>query len=166
VVFLYHHRRADDGGSSAGVLGLTLEGASLALDPSYPVRDQFPGSGVRRVYGQRVLFDNGIYFMNYNAGSSPEKLRHDWPDRFRLASSLHPYSGAWHESGDNDRPYFTRGGEFDFDNAAIWQGAMLKYRGRYYLYYENFHAIDDVDQAYQNYDDIHAGSRVGYATAN
>ena len=52
------------------------------------------------------------------------------------------------------------------DLATSWQGAILKYRGRYYLNYENFHAVDDADQAHQNYDDIQAGSRVGYATGN
>ncbi len=42
---------------------------------------------------------------------------------------------------------------------------MFKHRGRYYLYYENFHAVDDVDQPYQSYSNPQAGSRVGFATA-
>ena len=110
-----------------------------------------------------------VYYLNFNAATSALKLRQDWPDRYGLASSLHPYASEWIESLDGAgaaRPYFARGGEFDFDNAAIWQGAMFKHRGRYYMYFENFHAIENRDQPYQHYDHIQTGSRVGYATAN
>jgi hypothetical protein len=42
---------------------------------------------------------------------------------------------------------------------------MVKHRGCYYLYYENFHAIHDVDTAYAEYANPQVGSRLGYATA-
>lgn len=108
------------------------------------------------------MFDNGIYYINYN--SDRDRIAGDWPDRFALAASLHPYAQPWVNSADNARPYFERGAENDHDNGAIWQAAMFKHRGNYYLRYENFHAIDNVDVPYQHYDDLHAGSRVGYAT--
>ena len=116
------------------------------------------------IYGFRVMFDNGIYYLHYNDG--PEVP--DWPDRFVLAATLDPYAGPWVASPTTntaDSTYFRRGTELEPDNGAIWQGCMFKHRGRYYLYYENYHSIDDVDSQYENYADPQAGSRVGFATA-
>lgn len=158
VIFLLY-------GSSTAA-GFRYEDCELRPAPEYPARN---GAADVWTYGQRILFDNGIYYLNYNSGSSPDKLISDWPDRFRLASSLDPYARPWVQSADNDdkkRPYFVRGAPFDFDNAAIWHGSMFKHRGRYYLYYEAYHSVGNVDRPYADYDEIQAGSRVGYATAN
>jgi len=171
VIFLFHHHEALGGVPVTGVTGLRLEGDDLVLHPGYPTREGYRKLDADSIYGERVLFDNGIYYLHVNAGPDFDytKLGGDWPDRFQLASTLHPYRGPWVRSADNgrpERPYFTRGGEFDFDNAAIWQGTMFKHRGRYYLYYETYHAIANVDQPYELYDDLQTGSRVGYATGN
>lgn len=151
---------------SGTVAGFHYEQGLLRPAPEYPARS---GTADVWTYGQRIMFDNGIYYLNYNVGSSPDKLKSDWPDRFHLASSLDPYAGPWVQSAVNDdaeRAYFARGAPFDFDNAAIWHGSMFKYRGHYYMYYETYHSVGDVDRPYADYDDIQAGSRVGYATAN
>jgi hypothetical protein len=77
--------------------------------------------------------------MHVNAGSDKSKLKGDWPERFALFSSLHPYAEPWTGSAEivnTSRSYFSRGEEFDPDNGAIWQGTMFKHRHRYYLYYE------------------------------
>ena len=63
-------------------------------------------------------------------------------------------------------PYFQREGAYDCDNAAIWAGRICKHCGQYYLYYEVFHAIDDVYALFQNDDALQAESVSGYATAN
>lgn len=167
-IFLYHMAKYVPGVSPARISGLRYDGQQLNLNSRYPQKEMLEGYG-DRFYGQRVLFDNGIYYMNFNAGSTVEKLRHDWCDRFKLATSLHPYNQAWTESADNSnpsRPYFARGAENDFDNAAIWQGAMLKFHGRYYMYYENYHNVENVNRPYEDYNHIQTGSRVGFATAN
>ena len=166
-IYLYHLQRGGWEGSAPLVSGLRYDGGELVLNDARPARRMLinhKGS----VYGQRILFDNGIYYLDFNHATTNAKLRQDWPDRYNLAASLHPYGGEWIESADNRddaRPYFARGAEFDFDNAAIWQGAMYKHRGRYYMYFENFHAIEDRDVPYQHYDHLQTGSRVGFATA-
>ena len=135
-----------------------------SLAPGAPVRTSLSRVSGEAIYGFRVLFDNGIYYLHYNEGAQVP----DWPDRFVLAAALDPYAGPWVENAETLRPestYFRRGEPFDPDNGAIWQGTMVKHRGRYYLYYENFHAVDDVDQPYQDYSNPQAGSRVGFATA-
>lgn len=167
-IFLYHSERFVPGVSPARISGLSFDGKNLNLSSRYPQKEMLKDYQ-DNFYGQRVLFDNGIYYMNFNAGSTPEKLRRDWCDRFKLATSLHPYNQTWTESADNSnpaRPYFARGAENDFDNAAIWQGAMFKFQGRYYMYYETYHNIENVNRPYEDYNHIQTGSRVGFATAN
>lgn len=141
---------------------------SGAADP-VPVPHGLVHTGVAResgdsIYGFRVLFDNGIYYLHFNDGPHVP----DWPDRFVLAATLDPTTGPWHvcaATAGPDAAYFQRGGPFDPDNGAIWQGAMFKTGGHYYLYYENYHSIGNVDQQYADYDAPQAGSRLGFATA-
>lgn len=151
------------------VIGLRFDGEKLTLHPDYPSKQSFIKADDDRVYGQRIFFDNGIYYMHVNAGSSKDKLRYDWPDRFQLLTALDPYSGPWVESSENTnilRPYFTRGNKNDPDNAAIWQGTIFKHRNQYFLYYENYHAVKNIDNPYDLYDNVHSGSRVGFAIGN
>ena len=169
VVFLFVKHATPGGVPSSGVVGLRLDGDSLRLHPGYPVRGGAVKASGDRIYGQRILFDNGIYYQHLNAGSGPERLARDWPDRFELYTALDPYAGPWTPSrahADPALPYFSRGGPDDPDNGAIWQGTLFKHRNRYYLYYENFHVIENTEQAYDHYDAVHSGSRVGFATAN
>jgi hypothetical protein len=168
ALFLYHHPLDEAGLFEGMVTGLALAGDDLVLDPAYPTRTAYAGVDFDTVYGERILFDNGIYYLHYNAGSDPFKMSDDWPDRFALAAALHPYAPFVNSAANADplRPYFARGEELDHDNAAIWHGAMLKHRGRYYLYYENYHAVGNVDRPYEGYDAVAIGSRVGFATAN
>ncbi|MEJ7738502.1 MAG: hypothetical protein WKF97_13815 [Chitinophagaceae bacterium] len=164
VILLFHNEFRN-----SMITGLSFDGKDLNLHSDYPTRKIFSKRDRDAVYGQRVLFDNGIYYMHVNAGSGSTKLRKDWPDRFQLFTALDPYQSTWTESRENSnkvRPYFTRGEEMDPDNAAIWQGTMFKFRNRYYMYYGNYHSINNRDNAYDLYDEAHSGSRVGYATAN
>lgn len=163
VILMYYEDRG-----KGMVTGLKFDGKTLQLDTAYPPRPTITKSDGDRTYGQRVFFDNGIYYMNVNAGSDAEKLQKDWPDRFQLFASLDPYSSPWIASGDNDkaRPYFTRGNATDPDNGAIWQGTIFKYRNRYYMYYENYHSVNNVNNPYDQYDKVNPGSRVGFATGN
>ncbi len=169
TLFLFHEYRQSDQIPTTGITGLQFDpqGQQLNLHPDYPTRGSYTKPNGDVIYGERVLFDNGIYYVHYNTDT--DQIKGDWPDRFALAATLHPYSDQWVNSADNynaKQPYFQRGGEFDYDNAAIWSGEMFKFRGRYYLYYEGFHAIDDVNAPYQNYDALDAGSRLCFATAN
>jgi hypothetical protein len=135
-----------------------------ALAPGAPIRTSLSRISGGAIYGFRVMFDNGIYYLHYNEGVQVP----DWPERFVLAATLDPYAGPWVENAETLLPtstYFRRGDPFEPDNAAIWQGCMFKHRGSYYLYYENFHAVDDVNQPYASYANPQAGSRVGLATA-
>lgn len=169
VIFLYHGRRTPENVSTTGIVGLRYDGRNVVLHPDYPAKDSYTKHNKDGIYGERIFFDNGIYYMHVNAGSDEDKLKRDWPDRFQLFTSLHPYASAWNGSSENtntNRPYFTRGGEFDSDNGAIWQGTMFKYRNRYYMYYENFHVIENINQQYDNYDHTQSGSRIGFATGN
>ena len=168
-IFFLFHAHKQDATPTTGITGLQFakEGQEIVLHPDYPTRGSYTKPNGDVIYGERVLFDNGIYYVHYNSAS--DQIQGDWPDRFALAASLHPYSQPWVNSADNSNPkraYFQRGGELDYDNGAIWSGELFKYRGRYYLYYEGFHAIDDVNAPYQNYDALDAGSRLCYATAN
>ena len=171
VIFLYHHSAKPgplgDSTPTTEISGLRYDGRNVTLHPDYPVRNTFTKHNQDNIYGERILFDNGIYYLNVNADS--EKLVGDWPDRFELFATLHPYAGPWVGSADNTnpiRPYFARGSRFDPDNGAIWQGTMIKQRGRYYMYYENFHVVKDLETPYEFYDHKHSGSRVGFATGN
>lgn len=152
------------------VTGLRLDNGKLLLDTTgYPTKKMFEKTDGDRVYGQRIFFDNGIYYMHVNAGTDKSKLKQDWPDRFHLLVADHPYNSNWVESSDNrlkERPYFGRGNENDPDNAAIWQGTLFKYRNQYMMYYENYHSVKNINQPYDRYDDVHSGSRLGFATAN
>jgi hypothetical protein len=166
TVFLLHHQT---GTRIGAVSGLRLAQGEIVLDEGYPQRDSFVEDNGNIAYGERVLFDNGIYYLHYNAASDGAKMNRDWPDRLHLAASLHPYRQTFINSAANvneEQPYFARGAVGDFDNGAIWQGCMFKHEGRYYLYYEAYHTINSVDTPYDAYDDIAAGSRAGYATAN
>ncbi len=132
--------------------------------PGMPLQRSLSRASGGAIYGFRVMFDNGIYYLHYNDGAQVP----DWPDRFVLAATLDPYAGPWVENAATTQPdsgYFRRGSELEPDNGAIWQGTMFKHRGRYYMYYENYHSIDDVDAQYESYDNPEAGSRVGFATA-
>ncbi len=156
-----------------GVDGRAVMAAAVLTDvgtgdprpiPGMPVQRSLSRSSGGAIYGFRVMFDNGIYYLHYNDGVQVP----DWPDRFVLAAALDPYAGPWVENQETTSPdsrYFRRGSELEPDNGAIWQGTMFKHRGRYYLYYENYHSIDDVDAQYASYGDPEAGSRVGFATA-
>lgn len=151
------------------VTGLSYDGKSLQLHPDYPPKASISKSNNDRTYGQRLFFDNGIYYINVNSGSDKAKLKVDWPDKFELFSSLNPYSSSWIESADNSnetRSYFTRGNENDPDNGAIWQGTIFKYRNHYFMYYENYHSVNDINKPYDQYDKVNSGSRVGFATGN
>jgi hypothetical protein len=164
TVFLLHHQ---PGTRIGAVSGLRVSESGIDLDERYPQRDSYVERNGNVAYGERVFFDNGIYYLHYNAASDASKMGQDWPDRFHLAASLHPYEQRFINSADNAReepPYFGRGEPGDFDNAAIWQGCMFKQDGRYYLYYEAYHAIRSVNTPYEAYDDINAGSRAGFAT--
>jgi hypothetical protein len=135
-----------------------------ALAPGMAVHTSLARPSGRAIYGFRVLFDNGIYYLHYNEGPHVP----DWPDRFVLAAALDPYAGPWVASPTTlpeTSIYFRRGSALRADNGAIWQGTMVKHRGRYYLYYECFHSIGDVDAPYADYASPQAGSRVGFATA-
>ncbi len=70
------------------ITGLSFDGKDLSLHPGYSSRKIFSKKDDDAIYGQRVLFDNGIYYMNVNAGSDKTKLRKDWPDRFQLFTAL------------------------------------------------------------------------------
>lgn len=175
VIFLHHHSASPSplpGGGlpppvTSAVSGLRYDGQHVTLHPGYPGRATITKHSQGNSYGERIMFDNGIYYLNVNATS--EKLVDDWPDRFELFATLDPYAGPWTGSADNTnpgRPYFARGGRCDPDNGAIWQGTMVKRRGWYYMYYENFHVLHDVNQPYELYDRTQSGSRVGFATAN
>lgn len=175
-VVLFHLSRDD----TTGIQSMTTTGLRLGpdgvpqLDPQLPSVRSLSRSGTdangrdratKAIYNFRVLFDNGIYYLHYSEGPRVP----DWPTHFPLAAALDPYEGPWVRNEDTNADkatYFTRGGGFEPDNAAIWQGCMVKHRGRYYMYYENFHAIDDINVPYQFYDHPHVGSRVGYAVAN
>ena len=135
-----------------------------ALVPGMPVHESLARPSGRAIYGFRVLFDNGIYYLHYNEGPDVP----DWPVRFVLAAAIDPYAGPWVVSPStlpDTSTYFRRGGALHPDNGAIWQGTMVKHRGQYYLYYEAYHSIGDVDTPYLDYADRQAGSRVGFATA-
>ena len=175
VVLLYHfmtreHRIENEISSDmryTAVSGFQFDGSKLIPYEAYPENRVISKKWEDLIFGERILFDNGIWFMHINAHR--DKLERDWPDRFELYASLDPYLGPWLESSENDnhqRVYFERGLEFDPDNGAIWQGSMLKYRNRYYMYYENYHVIDDVEHMYEKYDHPQTGSRVGFAVAN
>lgn len=169
ILFLFHQWWMTNGVPTTGITGLQFnaEKGDLVLHPDYPTRETYTKPNADVTYGERVFFDNGIYYLHYNSDS--DRIIGDWPDRLALAASLHPYTQPWVNSADNnnsDRPYFERGSEFDHDNAAIWSGQIFALRGRYYLYYEAFHAIDDVNVPYQNYDHLQAGSRLAFATGN
>jgi hypothetical protein len=169
VVLLYHKHSTPEGRPANGVTGFRVRGDSLVRHPGYPTRPNLTKASQERAYGQRLLFDNGIYYLHLNAGSTRDRLDRDWPDRFELYTALDPYAGTWTDSranADSTQPYFTRGAAHDPDNGAIWQGALLKHRGRYYLYYENYHVVENTEQPYDQYDALHSGSRVGFATAN
>lgn len=146
--------------------GLVIDAHGVPqLDPAMPPVTSIGRASGKAIYSLRVLFDNGIYYLHYVEGPQVP----DWPDHFVLAATLDPYRGPWvinEGSVPDNSTYFHRGTEFEPDNGAIWGGTMVKHRGRYHLYYENFHAIDDINQPYQHYNDPQAGSRVGYATAN
>jgi len=169
AVFLFHQFQMPDGTPTTGITGLRFDkgGKDIALAPRYPTRGSYTKPNGDVTYGEGVIFDNGIYYLHYNSATG--KIIGDWPDRLALAASLHPYKGPWTNSADSydpHRAYFERGAENDYDNAAIWSGKLFKHRGRYYLYYEGFHASDDPDQPYENYDNPQNGSSVGFATAN
>jgi hypothetical protein len=134
------------------------------LVPDLPIHNSLSRRNGEPIYGFRVMFDNGIYYLHYNDG--PSGTVPDWPSWFVLTAALDPYTGPWVANPDTltGAGYLSRGTPFQPDNAAIWQGCMFKFRGHYYLYYENFHAIGDVDAEYANYDALQVGSRVGYAT--
>lgn len=134
------------------------------LAPGLPIHTSISRPSGGDIYGFRVMFDNGIYYLHVNDGPQVP----DWPDRFILAATLDPYAGPWVVSPTSvqaDATYFSRGTELEPDNGAIWQGAMFKHWGCYYLYYENYHSIGDVDAQYAYYGNPQAGSRVGFATA-
>jgi len=135
----------------------------LAAD--MPVNRVLQRPGGAEIYGFRVMFDNGIYYLHYNEGPDVP----DWPQRFVLATALDPYTGPWvvnPQTMDDSSDYFRRGLPDDPDNGAIWAGTMFKFRGHYYMYYENYHAIgDDVDDPYRHYVALQEGSRVGFSTA-
>ncbi len=175
IVLLFHHRfkRTREINLKISekrynmVSGFFLKNRSLEKHPEYPAKPAVHKDDNDNLYGERVMFDNGIWYMNVNGHSV--RLVRDWPDRFELFTALEPYQGPWIESHDNlnrIRPYFERGNEIDPDNGAIWQGEMFKYRNHYYMYYENFHAIEDVNEPYQYYNHPETGSRVGYAVGN
>jgi len=167
IVLLFHVKTRTEEQGYQAVTGFGFDGQRLNLHPLYPERNSVCKHNNDYIYGERILFDNGIWYMNINAHSN--KLDRDWPDRFELYTSLDPYEGPWCGSSENtnpEKPYFSRGDEFDPDNGAIWQGAMLKYRNHYYMYYENFHVIDNVEVPYEHYDHLQSGSRVGFAVAN
>jgi hypothetical protein len=175
VVLLYHGMTSEfravhestQGHRYNAVSGFSFDGETLHPHPAYPEKESVYTRKGDLLFGERVLFDNGIWYMHANAHS--ERLVRDWPDRFSLYAALDPYEGAWVESRDSqhpERPYFERGRPFDPDNGAIWQGTMLRYRNRYYMYYENYHVIDNVEEMYEQYDHLQTGSRVGYSTAN
>jgi hypothetical protein len=171
IILLYHHKKRERVRDPAGlprstnaVTGFCFDGHLLNKDPRYPDLTAIHKPERVSIFGERILFDNGIWYMHINAHR--DGLSRDWPDRFELYSTLDPYKGPWKESSDNDRPYFQRGGMFDPDNGAIWQGEMLKYRNHYYMYYENYHVIDNPETMYEYYDHPQSGSRVGYAVAN
>lgn len=174
-VILFHLSADDAGIQAMTTTGLALDSEGVPqLDPQLPSVRTISRSGTdsngtdratKAIYNFRVLFDNGIYYLHYSEGPRVP----DWPTHFPLCAALDPYAGPWVRNVDtnaDDATYFTRGDQFEPDNAAIWQGCMFKHRGRYYQYYENFHAIDDIDAPYQFYDHPHVGSRVGYAVAN
>lgn len=188
VVLFYQTK--DDGDpakldmTTIGVMG--FEGAGKpVLDPEMGRRQAFhrtdvegesPPRSHKAIYNYRVLFDNGIYYFHYSDGPRVP----DWPDHTVLVATLRPYDGVWTKYAPSDVDpsdadpsvvdpvgYFTRGGEYAPDNAAIWGATMLKHRGHYYLFYENYHCVDLThrDQQYYDYDNPQTGSRVGYATA-
>lgn len=156
-----------------GALGKAVMAAAILTDVSDGVPRLAPGlpihTSVSRpsggaIYGFRVMFDNGIYYLHVNDGPQVP----DWPERFLLGATLDPYAGPWvlsPTSVQSGSTYFSRGTELEPDNGAIWQGTMFKHRGCYYLYYENYHSIGDVDAQYADYNNVQAGSRVGFATA-
>ncbi len=175
VVLLYHfmteeHRTANNISPDmrhTAVSGFLFDGSKLVPYEAYSENKALSKGWEDMIFGERILFDNGIWYMHINAHR--DNLDRDWPDRFELYTSLDPYHGPWIESSENNNPqrvYFERGNEFDPDNGAIWQGSMLKYRNRYYMYYENYHVIDDVEHMYEKYDHPQTGSRVGFAVAN
>ncbi|MGI8577639.1 MAG: LamG-like jellyroll fold domain-containing protein [Nocardioidaceae bacterium] len=164
TVVLYHQTMAG-GRPVMAMTGLRPDDHGVpALDPGLPTVTSIGRPSHKSIYGFRVMFDNGIYYLHYNEGPNVP----DWPDHFVLAAALDPYGGPWFVNPSTDGPhatYFRRGSEFEPDNGAIWQGTMFKHRGHYYLYYEDYHSTGDVDAPYRNYNDPQAGSRVGYATA-
>jgi hypothetical protein len=121
------------------------------LAPGLPVHASLSRPGRGAIYGFRVMFDNGIYYLHYNDGPQVP----DWPDHF-VANA---------DTAQDDSTYFHRGSPDEPDNGAIWQGTMFKLRGHYYLYYECYHSIGDVDAPYADYGALQAGSRLGFATA-
>ncbi|TDE14274.1 LamG domain-containing protein [Jiangella asiatica] len=165
-VLLYHQATTGDDRRVMGITGLRLAGDGVpVLDPEHPTVHSIGRPSNKVVYSFRVLFDNGIYYLHYAEGPQTP----DWPDYFVLGAALDPYGGPWivnEDTNADDATYFRHGERYEPDNAAIWQGTMLKLRGRYYMYYENYHAIGtNLDQQYSNYNHPQAGSRVGYATA-
>ncbi len=160
-----YHQVVKTGSRLMAATGLHTEpGRAPTPDPALPTVTSLARPSNGAIYGFRVLFDNGIYYLHYNEGPHVP----DWPLRFVLASALDPYAGPWIVSpltAGDDSTYFRRGSEFEPDNGAIWQGTMVKHRGCYYQYYENYHSIGDVNAPYQHYNAVQAGSRVGFATA-
>lgn len=186
-VLLYHRTDIHDPNAPArpfvalGITGLRIsEGDVPIRDRSRPMVRSISRRKYKKkaIYNFRVLFDNGIYYLHYSEGDQVP----DWPNHFVLAATLDPYNGPWIVNPETDdkyenpeKPnqpshrsdYFRRGGAEEPDNGAIWQGAMFKHRGRYYMYYENFHCIVDRNAEYDgkgNYSLEQNGSRLGYAT--
>jgi Concanavalin A-like lectin/glucanases superfamily len=174
IIFLYHHNSNSllekdplRQRTCSSISGFNYDGRTLIKDPRYPEKIAVCKRNNGNIFGERVLFDNGIWYMNINSHSL--QLDRDWPDRFELFTSLDPYWGSWcgsFENNNQDKPYFERGNEFDPDNGAIWQGEMMKYRNHYYMYYENYHVINNTEVMYEYYDHSQSGSRVGIAIAN
>ncbi|WP_162606220.1 LamG domain-containing protein [Jiangella asiatica] len=173
-IVLYYQSTNADGHQAMTTVGMVIDADGVPqLDPERPAVTSLTRTGTdangreratKAMYGFMVLFDNGIYYNDYCEGPQVP----DWPTHFPLCAALDPYAGPWVRNEDtnhDDATYFRRGTEFEPDNAAIWQAAKFKHRGRYYTYYETIHAIENVDAPYQHYDHRHVGSRVGYATA-
>ena len=103
----------------------------------------------------RIFEEHGTYHMLY-CGSS---LHQDYPFDAGLATSRDLLD--WRKFEGN--PIFSRGGEGEWDEGAIWFPTVEKIGGRYYLWYEGYGGGTARREPYGSYL-VEGRSQIGLAT--
>jgi predicted GH43/DUF377 family glycosyl hydrolase len=103
----------------------------------------------------RIFYENRLYYMMY-CGSDRNK---DYPFHAGLATS----KDLVHWKRYDRNPVFSRGGEDQWDEGAIWFTTVEKVNGRYYMWYEGYGGGTARSEPYGSY--LKGGkSQVGLAT--